>query len=263
MQRAKDTEARILRDGKEPNREKAWFDAIRRDVKNTFPELNIFQPGGPLHDDLINVLMAYSLYRSDVGYSHGTHVSSRPPRSLLLTDKASQLIAGLLLLQLNTKSDTFSCLCNLLNRPIPLAFLTGDPSATAKAYQLTDGLLLHKFPRLHTHLFSPPPHGLGLTAHEVLEPMMRTLFLGPGRGLSIDTASRVWDVMLFDGDGVIIRTAVALLGALEGMLYGSAIDVLGVVGWMGGDGKGRWEVGTEEDFVGRVRSAGKEERVKK
>lgn len=56
-------------------KEKAWFRAIRRDVKTVFPELKIFQPGGPLHDGLLDVLMAYSMYRSDVGYCHGTHVS--------------------------------------------------------------------------------------------------------------------------------------------------------------------------------------------
>ena len=60
----------------EPDKEKAWFDAIRRDVRVAFPELKIFQSNGPLHGDLVDVLMAYSMYRSDVGYSHGTHVSS-------------------------------------------------------------------------------------------------------------------------------------------------------------------------------------------
>ncbi len=245
------------------SKEKAWFDAIRRDVKITFPDLNIFQPSGPLHHDLIDVLMAYSMYRSDVGYSHGTHVRLYIPHVSFTSANPSQLIAGQLRLQLNTPSDTFSCLCNLLNRPLPLAFLTGDPSATAKAYQLTDGLLSHKFPRLHSHLFSPSPQGLGLSAHEVLEPMMRTLFLGPRNGLGLETASRVWDVMVFDGDGVIIRTAVALLGALEGSLYGGVEEVLSVVGWRGGSGKIAWNVGNEEEFVARVRTAGKEEKEKK
>ena len=77
LQRAKDTERRISRaNADKPSKEKAWFDAIRRDVGTTFPELHIFQIGGPYHDDLIDILMAYSMYRSDVGYSHGTHVSA-------------------------------------------------------------------------------------------------------------------------------------------------------------------------------------------
>lgn len=92
---------------------------------------------------------------------------------------------------------------------------------------------------------------------------MRTLFLGPGSGLGLETASRVWDVMVFDGDGVIIRTAVALLGALEGRLYGGVEEVLGMVGWRGGSRKSAWNVGNEEDFIARVRGAGKEEKEKK
>lgn len=262
LERAKDVEARLAKPGKEELiKEKAWFDAIQRDVRVTFPELKIFEPRGPLHGALVDVLMAYSMYRSDVGYSHGTHVSTHRivviPSDQLISH---QLIAALLSLSLPDPTSVFLSLCNLLNRPLPLAFLTGDPSATAKAYSLTDALLSHKFPRLHAHLFSPAPAGLGLTAHEVLEPMIRTLFLGPGNGLGVERAVRVWDIMVFDGDGVIIRTAVAVLGALEGKLYGSKEEVLGVLGWEGGTGKGAWEVGGEDTFIGLVRDAGKEEK---
>ena len=98
--------------------------------------------------------------------------------------------------------------------------------------------------------------------------MIRTLFLGPGHGLGVETAARVWDVMVFDGDGVIVRTAVAIFGALEGRLYGDKEEVLDVLGWRGGGGgggsekKSKWDVGGEEDFMFRVRSAGKEEKGK-
>ena len=149
-------------------------------------------------------------------------------------------------------------LCNLLNRPLPLAFLTGDPSATGKAYSLTLSLLSSKFPRLHDRLFEPGPSGLGLTAQEVLEPMMRTMFLGPGEGLGVEIVARVWDVMVFDGDGVIIRTAVALLGALEGSLYGSRQEVMDKLGWRGNIASGAWRVGGPDGFMANVRRAGKE-----
>ena len=77
LQRAKDVETRLVNAGKEDlKKEKAWFHAIERDVRVAFPDLKIFQQGGPLHDGLVDVLMAYSMYRSDVGYSHGTHVTS-------------------------------------------------------------------------------------------------------------------------------------------------------------------------------------------
>ena len=76
LQRAKEIEKQIATGSEieQHRKEKLWFDAIQRDVKVALPDLKIFQPGGPLHDSLIDVLMAYSMYRSDVGYSHGTHV---------------------------------------------------------------------------------------------------------------------------------------------------------------------------------------------
>ena len=145
---------------------------------------------------------------------------------------------------------------------MPLAFLAGDPAATGKAYSLTLALLSSKFPQLHERLFEPAPFGLGLAPHEVLEPMMRTLFLGPGEGLGVELVMRIWDVMVFDGDSVIIRTAVALLGVLDsqGRLYGDRSEVLNILGWRGGTGSGFWGVVGEEDFMAKVRSAGKVER---
>jgi hypothetical protein len=55
-------------------RKKGWLDRIEQDVKSTFSELRIFQTDGPLHDPLKDVLKAYAMYRSDVGYVHGTNV---------------------------------------------------------------------------------------------------------------------------------------------------------------------------------------------
>jgi len=56
-------------------RRKSWIDKIKADSKITFPELKIFQPEGPLHGSLVDVLKAYAMYRSDVGYISGTNVS--------------------------------------------------------------------------------------------------------------------------------------------------------------------------------------------
>jgi hypothetical protein len=54
---------------------KSWLNKIEHDVRKTYPELKIFQPDGPLHSSLLDVLKAYAMYRSDVGYIHGTSVS--------------------------------------------------------------------------------------------------------------------------------------------------------------------------------------------
>ena len=47
---------------------------------------------------------------------------------------------------------------------------------------------------------------------------MRTLFLAPGGGVGVDAAVRLWDVMFFEGDGVVVRGAVGVLAGLEGSL---------------------------------------------
>lgn len=54
----------------------SWMRAIRKDVEeHTFRDLRIFQAGGPLHESLMAVLSAYAMYRSDIGYVSGCHVS--------------------------------------------------------------------------------------------------------------------------------------------------------------------------------------------
>ena len=89
LKRAKDLEAQLKREkrhtddapsspSKEEPKEVEWFRAIRRDVKETYPDLKIFQEGGPLNEGLMNVLMAYAMYRSDIGYAYGTHVCPFP-----------------------------------------------------------------------------------------------------------------------------------------------------------------------------------------
>jgi len=37
-------------------------------------QANLYQENGPLHSSLRDVLMAYAMYRSDVGYIYGSHV---------------------------------------------------------------------------------------------------------------------------------------------------------------------------------------------
>lgn len=57
-----------------------WMQAIRKDVDElTWRDLRIFQAGGPLHQSLLDVLSAYAMYRSDIGYVTGCNVSCFRP----------------------------------------------------------------------------------------------------------------------------------------------------------------------------------------
>ncbi|KAI9650048.1 hypothetical protein NHQ30_000061 [Ciborinia camelliae] len=220
----------------EEERKKGWLERIERDVKETYPELRIFQPEGPLHVALTDVLKAYSMYRSDVGYVHGTST-----------------IAAILLLNLPDPSSSFQALSNILNRPLPLSFHTNDPGAISRVYSLFLTTLSQKFPSLHSHLSS---EDLNLNPDVYLRDTFTSLFTS---SISLDNASRLWDIAVFEGDGVLVRAAVGLFGSLESKLHGVSSDqeILEVlqkgIGAKGVDGEGLGE----EDWVTAIRGAGK------
>lgn len=76
LQRAKDCQSKKNAEAEDNGRMLDWLEAIKQDAGTAFPELNLFNQGGPLHESLVDVLSAYAMYRSDVGYLHGVHVRS-------------------------------------------------------------------------------------------------------------------------------------------------------------------------------------------
>ncbi|OBT79704.1 hypothetical protein VF21_01434 [Pseudogymnoascus sp. 05NY08] len=186
-----------------------WFESIDRDVATTYPELRIFRPGGPLSESLVDVLMAYVMYRSDVGYVAGLSTAT-----------------ALLLLNFPTPAAAFCALANLLNRPLPLSFHTHDHGAMSRIHSLVLETLSAKFPRLYKHLCltiqidqQPGP---------CVNPIFSSLFT---KQLSLDVITRLWDIWVFEGDAVLVRAMVALIGSLETKFYGvtSAREVLAIL----------------------------------
>ncbi|KAJ3557642.1 hypothetical protein NPX13_g9885 [Xylaria arbuscula] len=171
-------------------RRMAWFSQMRADVEErTWTELKIFQAGAPLHQSVIDVLRAYAMYRSDIGYVTGCHT-----------------IAALLLLNLDSAAATFIALANVLNRSLPLSFQSHDQGAQSSVHQLVHQTLAAKSPQLHKHLSDPAT--LGPDFETCLNDMFTTLFT---RHLSLDDCTRLWDVYVFEGDNILIHGAVALL----------------------------------------------------
>ncbi|KAJ5932476.1 hypothetical protein N7516_006965 [Penicillium verrucosum] len=214
LQRAKDLQSKKDGESEKNKRLLDCFEAIETDVPKAFPDLNIFQEGGPLRETLTDVLKAYCMYRSDVGYIHGLHT-----------------IAALLLLQFPTPASAFLAMANALNRPLPVAFLTWDRGAMARTYTLASDTLRYKFPRLHTHLTET----LHFSEAEIWEPIFRSLLTN---GLDLERISRVWDCWVFEGDRIMIRSAVAILGCLQAQLFSfrqtddqSRLAVRDVLGW--------------------------------
>ncbi|KAI0545115.1 hypothetical protein F4679DRAFT_488528 [Xylaria curta] len=198
LSRATEVEKRVS-DGNataDDERIMAWFSEMRADVEErTWTDLKIFQAGAPLHQGVIDVLRAYCMYRSDIGYVTGCHT-----------------IAALLLLNIDTAASTFIALANVLNRSLPLSFYAGDQGARSSAYQLVSQALAARSPQLHKHLGDPNTWDMRLNDIFV------TLFT---RQLSLDDCSRLWDVYVFEGDRILIHAAVALLLEKEIPLLGA------------------------------------------
>lgn len=227
-----------------------WFTDIERDAETAFPDTSIFLRNGPHHRDLIDVCEAYTSYRADTGYIYGM-----------------QLTAALILLQVPSPSEAFMLLANCLDRTMPLAFQVGDIEATARTYSKVKSTLDIKFPRLHAYLFGDEDQGgLGFTGEELFETMFRTLF---ANGLDLDRLCRVWDIWTFESDRYLVRTAVALLGAMQAQIFDIQGDIhlrrrniQEMLGWgpFNRSESGYWKLDTPGDgdsFVEEIRAAGK------
>ena len=227
-----------------------WFADIERDAETAFPDLSIFQRHGVHWQDLVNVCEAYSSYRGDIGYVYGM-----------------QLVAALILIQLPDPAEAFILLANCLNRTLPHAFQTGDIAATSRTYSKAKSTLNVKFPQLHDYLFNDRESGgLGFTGEELFEHMFRTVF---ANGLDLDRLCRVWDIWIFESDRYLIRTAVALLGALQDQIFDLQGDIdlrrrniQEMLGWgpFNRTESGYWklnESGTCDTFVADIRAAGR------
>ncbi|KAI1370959.1 TBC domain-containing protein [Hypoxylon crocopeplum] len=184
----------------EDERKMAWFTQIKAGVEErTWVDLKIFQVGAPLHKSLIDVLRAYAMYRSDIGYVSGCNT-----------------IAAILLLNLATPTEAFVALANILNRPLPFSFYASDAGAKASAFNLLLQTLATKSPRLHQHLTNPE---LGLEPDDYLGNVFTSCFT---QHFGLDECTRLWDVYVFEGDAVLIRAAVALLLDTEIPLLGAS-----------------------------------------
>ncbi|OBT55891.1 hypothetical protein VE04_06323 [Pseudogymnoascus sp. 24MN13] len=206
-----------------------WFESINRDVTSTYPELRIFRPGGPLSESLVDVLMAYVMYRSDVGYVDGLSTAT-----------------ALLLLNFPTPAAAFCALANLLNRPLPLSFHTHDHGAMSRIHSLVLETLSAKFPRLYKHLCQTIQ--IDQQPGPCVNPIFSSLFT---KQLSLDVITRLWDIWVFEGDAVLVRAMVALIGSLETKFYGvtSAREVLAILNDSTVEG--------EEEWVMALRDAGR------
>ncbi|KAK2150057.1 hypothetical protein LSH36_426g02008 [Paralvinella palmiformis] len=168
-----------------PSSKEASVELIKLDVSRTFPQLCIFQKGGPYHELLQGLLGAYACYRPDVGYVQGM-----------------SFIAAVLLLNMDV-DDAFICFANLLNRPCQIAFFRLDESLMNSYFETYEEFFHENLPQLYYHFKK-----LNLNSNLYIIDWLFTLY---AKSLPLDVASRVWDVFCRDGEEFLFRTALGIL----------------------------------------------------
>ncbi|XP_041368705.1 TBC1 domain family member 12-like [Gigantopelta aegis] len=165
---------------------------IKLDVARTFPQLCIFQKGGPYYDLLHSLLGAYACYRPDVGYVQGM-----------------SFISAILLLNMDV-ADAFVCFANLLNRPCQVTFFRMDEDTMKAYYDTFEEFLKENLVHLWDHFVEQ-----NLTPNLYL---VDWIFLLYSKSLPLDIACRVWDIFCRDGEEFLFRTAIGILKTYESVL---------------------------------------------
>ncbi|KAF7216250.1 transcript variant X1 [Nothobranchius furzeri] len=168
------------------------LELIKLDISRTFPQLCIFQQGGPYHDVLHSILGAYTCYRPDVGYVQGM-----------------SFIAAVLILNLDT-ADAFIAFANLLNKPCQMAFFRVDHSLMLTYFAAFEVFFEENLPKLFAHFKKN-----SLTPDIYLIDWIFTLY---SKSLPLDLACRVWDVFCRDNEEFLFRTALGLLRLYQDVL---------------------------------------------
>jgi len=169
----------LLQEGKEQ-----YIDDIRKDLHRQFPQHEMFGENGRGQEDLFQVLKAYSILNSEVGYC-----------------QAMAPIAATLLMHMPAE-DAFWCLTSICDK-----YLKNYYSQGMEALQLDGQILFGLLKRVS-------PAGYRHLKKQKIEPVlyMTEWFLCCfTRSLPWSSVLRVWDMFLCEGVKVLFRVGLVLL----------------------------------------------------
>ncbi|KIJ53482.1 hypothetical protein M422DRAFT_154980 [Sphaerobolus stellatus SS14] len=177
----------------------AALSQMEADIDTTLPQLHIFNKlTGPLYEDLRNLLCAWIVCRAEEGLGYVEGIAK---------------IAGMLLLNLTGPDQAFTVMRNLLDRHCMRAFFGGPAyrEDVEAYYRIFDTLLADGMPKIY---FNFKQHQI--SPSEYLLDWILPLFLNH---LPLEACSRIWDVLLLEGDAFLFRAALAVLSSIESRLF--------------------------------------------
>ncbi|GAA5878781.1 hypothetical protein JCM3774_005070 [Rhodotorula dairenensis] len=178
--------------------------AAKEDVKRALPALKLFQEGRVMHDDLMELLLAWSVYEK------------RTPRYA----EGLAFPAAMLLLNMS-RPEAFVSLVNLIHKSVLRSFYSPDPQDREAYYRVFDTLLADHMPKVYANFSSQV-----VRPSLYLAPWLSTVYIAY---LPLDLATRIFDVFLLEGDSFAFRVALVLLQILEPRLFNPNLDELAAV----------------------------------
>lgn len=174
-------------------------DIIKRDLHRTFPENPRFVKDGEVYGALQDVLVAFSLYRPEIGYCQGLNYIAGILLLATQVDTTQQLMGTEGTKELQPEK-CFWLLVALMN------LLPDYHSAQMKCLNsditVVDNILNKRVPQTMKHVSS-----FGLPQQVFLTKWFVCLFIDL---LPVHTVLRVWDCLFYEGYKIIFRTCVAM-----------------------------------------------------
>nr|VZI33967.1 unnamed protein product [Spirometra erinaceieuropaei] len=162
---------------------------IDLDINRTFRSTTFFREAfGPRQQALFNILSAYSVYNSEVGYCQG------------MSD-----MAGMLLIYIMDEESAFWALAQLLNGPKHKmhSLFVRDFPGLKRFFKHHEKVLQVLLPSLHKHF-----HEQDLETCTYALKWYMQCFLGR---LPISLTLRVWDIFLLEGEKILVAMAYNIL----------------------------------------------------
>ncbi|KAK4050113.1 hypothetical protein OIV83_003684 [Microbotryomycetes sp. JL201] len=180
--------------GKYPQNE---LDKLLDDVQSTLPTLKLFQKDGVMHDDLVDVLLAFTVFEA------GATGEVRYPAGLACP--------GAMLLVNMAPTDAWVSLVNLVDKSCLKSFYRRRQDEMEAYYRIFDTLIADSMPKVYENFLKQ-----AITPRLYLTPWLVTIYV---RFLPLDLVIRIFDVFVLEGDSFLFRVALSILRILEPRLF--------------------------------------------
>lgn len=161
------------------------IETIKIDLPRTFPDNIYFCTEDALQQQLYNVLVAFAMQNSDVGYCQGLNY-----------------IAGLLLLATKEEEASFWLLKMLVEKILPQYYIKSMAGLITDLAVL-DELVAKMDPEVYRHI-----HSIGMPWAVATTKWFICLY---AEVLPTETVLRIWDCLFYEGSKILFRVALTLI----------------------------------------------------